>query len=216
MDHTPGRRLWDNMRHARIYYAGKKGWSPEKYEAKAAEMRRRYAAPHRAYFVDYCRVHRIALASQDDASAGHVEEAHRGGTAIAEFPTTRLGADAARRLRLATVIGGPNIVRGGSHSGNLAACELARHALLDILCSDYVPGSLLNAVFVLHHAHSVALPDGFTMATRAPATALGLHDPDRVAEGLRADLIRVRPLAMSDGSVRPVVRAVWREGRRVS
>ncbi len=219
MDHTPGQRQWENMEHARIYYIGKKGWSPEKYEARAAaaaEMQRRYAAPHRAHFVDYCRVHRIALASHDDTTAGHVEEAHRDGAAISEFPTTRLAAEAARRLGLATVMGGPNIVRGGSHSGNVAACELARHALLDILSSDYVPGSLLNAVFVLHHAHSVALPDGFTMATRAPAAALGLHDRGRIAQGLRADLIRVRPLAMSDGSVRPVVRAVWREGRRVA
>jgi alpha-D-ribose 1-methylphosphonate 5-triphosphate diphosphatase len=219
MDHTPGQRQWENIDHARIYYIGKKGWSPATYEAKvaaAAEMQLRYARPHRAHFVDYCRVNGIALASHDDTTTAHVEEAHRDGAVLSEFPTTRLAAESARRLGLATVMGGPNVVRGGSHSGNVAAAVLARDGLLDILSSDYVPGSLLSAVFVLHHDYGIALPQAFAMVTRRPAVAIGLHDRGRIAKGLRADLVQIRPVPMTDGCIRPVVRAVWREGRRVA
>ena len=219
MDHTPGQRQWENIEHARIYYVGKKGWSTATYEAKvaaAAEMQERYARPHRAHFVDYCRINGIALASHDDTTTAHVEEAHRDGAVMSEFPTTRRAAETARQLGLAIVMGGPNVVRGGSHSGNVAAAELACGGLLDILSSDYVPGSLLSAVFVLHHKHGISLPHAFAMVTRRPAVALGLHDRGRIAKGLRADLVQIRPVVMSDGCVRPLVRAVWREGRRVA
>lgn len=219
MDHTPGQRQWENMEHARIYHTGKKGWDTEGFDAKVAariEMQARHTQPQRAHFVEYSRRHGVPLASHDDTTAEHVHEAHRDGAVISEFPTTRIAAGTARQLGLTTVMGGPNVVRGGSHSGNVAAAELARLALLDILSSDYVPASLLCAVFVLHQEHGLTLPQAFAMVARNPAGALGLHDRGRIAVGLRADLVRVRPVSLSDGSVRPVVRALWREGRRVA
>ncbi|MGC8518883.1 MAG: alpha-D-ribose 1-methylphosphonate 5-triphosphate diphosphatase [Steroidobacteraceae bacterium] len=219
MDHTPGQRQWENAEHARIYYTGKKGWSAAKFEARvvgAMEMQRRYADPHRQHFVDYCRRHHIALASHDDTTAEHVHEAHRDGAVICEFPTTRRAAQAARDLDLATVLGAPNVVRGGSHSGNVAAAELARDGLLDILSSDYVPGSLVSAVFGLHRQLNLPLTQCFAMVTRQPADALGLNDRGRLAVGLRADLVRIRPLHRGEGSVQPLVRSVWRQGRQVA
>ena len=219
MDHTPGQRQWENAEHARIYYTGKKGWSAAKYEARlteAVQMQQRYAVPHRRHFVEYCRSHDIALASHDDTTPEHVLEAHRDGAVISEFPTTRQAAQTARDLGLATVLGGPNVVRGGSHSGNVAAAELARHGLLDILSSDYVPGSLLGATFDLHHQQNLSLPDSFAMVTRHPAHALGLQDRGRLALGLRADLVRIRPLRGANGRVQPLVRALWRQGRQVA
>lgn len=218
MDHTPGQRQWENLDSARTYYVGKKGWSDDKFDSRVAqgpELQERYVRPHRAHFVDYCRAHGIGLASHDDTTAAHVEQAWGDGAAICEFPTSRVAAEAARHLGLATVMGGPNVVRGGSHSGNVAAAELARADLLDMLSSDYVPSSLLGAVFVLHQEHGVALAEAVAMAAGHPARALGLHDRGRIALGLRADLVQVRPTRMSDGCVRPVVRAVWRGGRRV-
>ena len=119
------------------------------------------------------------------------------------------------RLGLRTVMGGPNVVRGGSHSGNVAAADLARDGLLDVLSSDYVPASLLGGVFALHHRHGIALPRAVAMVSRNPAEAVGLPDRGRLVPGMRADLVWVRPLALSDGTVHPVVRAVWRQGRRV-
>src|SRR6218665_3522537 len=85
IDHTPSQRQWENLAQARTYYTGRKGWSDEKFERQvlhAATLQERYAAPHRAYFVDYCRANGIALASHDDTTVAHVEQAHAEGAAL--------------------------------------------------------------------------------------------------------------------------------------
>lgn len=218
MDHTPGQRQWENIEHARVYFTGKKGWSQEKFErsvARAEELQARYADPHRAYFVDYCATHRIALASHDDTTLAHVEQAHAEGASMSEFPTTLNAARAAHERGLLTVMGGPNVVRGGSHSGNVAAAELARHGLLDILSSDYVPGSLLTAVIRLVDDGILSLPQAVATVTANPARSIGMTDRGAIAPGLRADLVQVRLIEQPGGARQAVVRAVWREGRRV-
>lgn len=218
MDHTPGQRQWENIEVARVYYTGKKGWSNEKFERQvlhAAELQARYAAPHRAYFVDYCHSHGIALASHDDTTSAHVLQAHAEGASMSEFPTTLLAAQTAHAHGLLTVMGGPNVVRGGSHSGNVSAAELARHGLLDIVSSDYVPGSLLSAVVRLVDDGIYSLPQAVATVSHNPAQATGLRDRGQIAVGLRADLIQVRFVALPQGGRHAVVRAVWREGQRV-
>jgi alpha-D-ribose 1-methylphosphonate 5-triphosphate diphosphatase len=218
MDHTPGQRQWEDIEKARTYYTGKKGWSNEKFErqiAHAAMLQAKYVEPHRRYFVDYCRTREIAMASHDDTTVAHVEQAHAEGASMSEFPTTMAAARAARERGLLTVMGGPNVVRGGSHSGNVAASELARHGLLDVLSSDYVPGSLLGAVLTLVDAHILSLPRAVETVTRSPALATGLADRGAIEAGLRADLVQVRMATLPEGGRHAVVRAVWREGRRV-
>lgn len=218
MDHTPGQRQWEDIEQARTYYTGKKGWSPQKFEqqvAQANELQARYAEPHRAYFVDYCRSHGIALASHDDTTVAHVEQAYAEGASMSEFPTTVAAAQAARARGLRTVMGGPNVVRGGSHSGNVAAAELAKLGLLDILSSDYVPGSMLSGAMRLVRDGLMTLPQAVATVSRTPALATGLSDRGAIAAGLRADLIQVRMATLPGGQEHPVVRAVWREGRRV-
>jgi len=218
MDHTPGQRQWENLEHARIYYTGKKGWSQQKFEEQvshAAHLQARYAQPHRAWFVDYCATHGIALASHDDTTIAHVEQAHAEGASMSEFPTTVLAAHAAHERGMLNVMGGPNVVRGGSHSGNVAAADLARLGLLDILSSDYVPGSLLSAVVRLVDDGLTDLPKAVSMVSLNPARASGMDDRGEIAFGKRADLVQVRLVDMPDGARQAVVRAVWREGRRV-
>jgi alpha-D-ribose 1-methylphosphonate 5-triphosphate diphosphatase len=218
MDHTPGQRQWENIDHARVYYTGKKGWSEEKFEQQvlhSARLQSQYAEPHRAYFVDYCRTHGIALASHDDTTIEHVVQAALEGASISEFPTTVNAAREAHQRGLKTVMGGPNVVRGGSHSGNVAASELARLGLLDILSSDYVPGSLLTAVWRLVDDQLLSLPEAVAMVSRNPAQSSGFTDRGEIKAGLRADLIRVHRVVMPDGSHHGVVRAVWRQGQRV-
>lgn len=218
MDHTPGQRQWENLEAARTYYTGKKGWSQEKFERQvslSADLQERYAAPHRAWFVDYCRTHGIALASHDDTTAAHVQQAHAEGASMSEFPTTLLAAQTAHEHGLLNVMGGPNVVRGGSHSGNVAAADLARHGLLDILSSDYVPGSLLSAVMRLVDEGILALPHAVATVSHNPAQATGLTDRGRISPGLRADLTHVRLVDLPKGRHHAVVRAVWREGTRV-
>jgi alpha-D-ribose 1-methylphosphonate 5-triphosphate diphosphatase len=218
MDHTPGQRQWENIEQARIYYTGKKGWSQQKFEeqvARANQLQAEFAEPHRRFFVDYCRTNQIALASHDDTTAAHVQQAHAEGASMSEFPTTVTAASEARKHGLRTVMGGPNVVRGGSHSGNVAAVDLARLGLLDILSSDYVPGSLLSAVMSLVQQEVMTWPQAVATVTSAPALATGLLDRGAIEVGLRADLIQVHIAKMPNGIQHAIVRAVWREGCRV-
>ena len=218
MDHTPGQRQWENIEQARVYYTGKKGWSQQKFEqqvAHASQLQAEFAEPHRRYFVDFSRTNGIALASHDDTTAAHVQQAHAEGASMSEFPTTVAAAREAHKLGLQTVMGGPNVVRGGSHSGNVAAVDLARLGLLDILSSDYVPGSMLSAVMCLVEQGVMTWPQAVATVTSTPAKATGLTDRGAIEIGLRADLIQVHIAALPNGSRHAVVRAVWREGRRV-
>ena len=218
MDHTPGQRQWENLEQAWIYFSGKKGWSKEKFEERVAlsqEAQARYAKPHRAYFTQYCQDHHITLASHDDTTVAHVEEAFAEGATVCEFPTTVVAAQASRARNMFNIMGGPNVVRGGSHSGNVSATELVKLGLVDILSSDYVPGSLMSATVRLAETTHLSLPQAVALVSRNPAKAIGLHDRGSLEAGLRADLIQVRMINLPDGRHQPIVRAVWRAGVRV-
>jgi len=214
MDHTPGQRQWSEIEHARVYYTGKKGWSNEKFDAEvriAPERQAKYAQPHRQWFADFARDHDVALATHDDTTVAHVDEALALGAAMSEFPTTLAAARHARASGLATIAGAPNVVRGGSHSGNVSALELAREGVLDALSSDYVPASLLLAAWILQRDAGFSLNEAVGVVSRAPARACGFDDRGEIANGLRADLVRVREVGGH-----PVVREVWSTGRRVA
>jgi len=214
MDHTPGQRQWSDIEHARTYYTGKKGWTDAQFDAEvqlAPERQARYAAPHRAWFAAFARSHGIALATHDDTTLEHVNEARALGAAMSEFPTTLEAARHAKAQGLATVAGAPNVVRGGSHSGNVSALALAREGVLDALSSDYVPASLLQAAWLLQRDAGFTLSAAVNVVSLHPARACGLHDRGEIAEGQRGDLVRVREV---DGQ--PAVREVHSRGRRVS
>ena len=173
-------------------------------EVLAPEIRERLVA--------LAHEHSLPLSSHDDETIDHVEQAAAEGMVLSEFPTTLVAAEAAHRLGLVNLMGGPNVVRGGSTYGNVSAKALAEAGLLDVLASDYVPASLLPAVFALGGEDGVTdLPTAVGWATSAPAIAAGLTDRGRIEAGLRADLIRVR-LANN----RPVVRATYCAGERVA
>ena len=218
MDHTPGQRQWEDLDQARVYYTGKKGWSDRKFDEQvlnARDVQQRYAAPHRRHFVDYARARDIVLASHDDTLVEHVHEAHGDGVTICEFPTRELSASTAQSLGLSVLMGAPNVVRGGSHSGNVAAITLAQRGLLDTLSSDYIPSSLLLAVFRLVEEADFTIAEAVATATRNPARSVGLADRGEIAIGRRADLVQVRLVEGDGGRRQPVVVAVWREGRRI-
>jgi alpha-D-ribose 1-methylphosphonate 5-triphosphate diphosphatase len=211
MDHSPGQRQFASMEAYSAYYQKKKGMSDEVFRAFSERRSREsaeFAAPHRRAIADLCNEAGIVLASHDDATIEHVDDARAHGIRIAEFPTTVAAAKASRDGGMAILMGAPNVVRGGSHSGNVSARELAAEGLLDILSSDYVPFSLMQAVFAFED--SIELPAAVAMVTKHPADAAGFTDRGLIEVGRRADLVRVT----ADGGV-PVVRTVWREGKRV-
>jgi alpha-D-ribose 1-methylphosphonate 5-triphosphate diphosphatase len=110
---------------------------------------------------------------------------------------------------IAVMMGAPNLIRGGSHSGNVSAVDLARADLLDILSSDYVPASLLNAAVQLGEIWG-DMARGLATVSAAPAKAVGLVDRGRIVQGLRADLVRI---GLIDGL--PITRGLWVQGKRV-
>jgi alpha-D-ribose 1-methylphosphonate 5-triphosphate diphosphatase len=218
MDHTPGQRQWENIDHARVFYTGKKQWTLEKFERQVRHqkfLQERHAVPHRAHFVDFARQRGLALASHDDTTIEHVRNARDEGVTICEFPTTAAAAQTARELGMAVIMGAPNAVRGGSHSGNVATLELARAGLVDTLSSDYVPSSLLMAPFLLVEHAGFSVPQAIATVTINPARCAGLRDRGELAPGMRADLVQVRMVERREGGQQPVVRAVWRGGERV-
>jgi len=215
MDHAPGQRQFANLDTYRVYYQGKLKMTDEAF-ARFCDMRieqsATYSDRHRCAIAEAARQNDIILASHDDATEAHVAEALDNGVRVAEFPTTPAAAKASHEGGMAVLMGAPNVVRGGSHSGNVAAQALAEAGHLDILSSDYVPFSLLQSAFMLAEAvEHISLPRAIAMASANPARAVGLDDRGALATGLRGDLVRVR---MDNGI--PIVRGVWREGRRVA
>ncbi|MDR6816188.1 alpha-D-ribose 1-methylphosphonate 5-triphosphate diphosphatase [Neorhizobium sp. 2083] len=215
MDHAPGQRQFQTMDQYTLYYQKKRGLSDEAFAAFVAKRQgesARNATPHRTAISKVCAERGITVASHDDATLSHVDEAIDNGVRLAEFPTSFDAAKASHEAGMSVLMGAPNIVRGKSHSGNIAARDLAERGVLDVLSSDYVPLSLLHAPFVLAaEVEGISLPKALAMVTSTPARTVSLDDRGRIATGLRADIVRVHH---EEGV--PVSRAVWREGRRVA
>lgn len=225
MDHTPGQRQYADVESFRTYMVGKHSMTSVQFEQHVSELHvfsSLYAADNRRRMAERARERGITIAAHDDATQAHVDESAAAGVRISEFPTTVVAARAAHAAGQLVVMGAPNIVRGGSHSGNVAAAELLRLGLLDVLSSDYVPASPLQAVFKLFGRGDISLPQGAALASANPARAAGLHDRGVIAQGKRADVLRVHAYEGASteqdplDSPLPIVRGVWREGRRVA
>jgi alpha-D-ribose 1-methylphosphonate 5-triphosphate diphosphatase len=215
MDHAPGQRQFQTMGQYVLYYKKKRGLTDEEFDLfvkQRQEASAKYSDIHRRAISEACRARGITIASHDDATAEHVAEAIEQGVRLAEFPTSMEAARQSHEAGMSVLMGAPNVVRGTSHSGNIAARTLAEEGVLDVLSSDYVPASLIHAPFVLADGvEGIDLSRAIGMVTATPARTVGLDDRGRIAPGLRADVIRVRRF----GEV-PMVRAVWRLGERVA
>jgi alpha-D-ribose 1-methylphosphonate 5-triphosphate diphosphatase len=214
MDHSPGQRQFAREDKYREYYMGKYHLSEVEMDAFVREQQANsieFSDRYRRAIVEDCHARGLSLASHDDATLAHVQESAGFGMSIAEFPTTLEAAKASHELGLKVLMGAPNIVRGGSHSGNIAAAELARHGVLDILSSDYYPASLLQAALQLaEQDNEYDLPRAIATVSRAPAQAAGLHDRGEIRVSLRADLVQAQ---VHDGQA--VIQQVWRQAKRV-
>ncbi|MFZ7091977.1 alpha-D-ribose 1-methylphosphonate 5-triphosphate diphosphatase [Primorskyibacter sp. 2E233] len=213
MDHTPGQRQFRDLDKYKAYVKGKRDLTDEQlrlHMAQLYELRSAHGDAHeRAAVAEAARLG-ATLASHDDTTKDHVATSAGHGIKLAEFPTTLEAARACHANGIRVIMGGPNLVRGGSHSGNVAAEELARLGLLDILSSDYVPSSLLTGAFRLATIWQ-DLPRAIACVTATPAEAAGLADRGSIAPGKQADLVRVSMLGDT-----PVIRTVWNRGRQVA
>ena len=213
MDHSPGVGQYQEIGRYRALRR-KEGHTEAQIDAIVAHQqaqRERLREPNRRALLARLAGLPVVLASHDDQTEAEVAANHADGIRIAEFPVTLAAALAARALGMDVIAGSPNLVRGGSHSGNVSALELVRAGAVSGLASDYVPASLIEAAFLCAASGALALPAAVGLVTSGPARMAGLLDRGRIAPGLRADLVRVRPHAGI-----PVLREAWREGVRVA
>ena len=212
MDHSPGVGQYSNLEKYRAM-RGREGHSSPWIEARIVELqnqRERMRAPNRRALLERMRPIGTILASHDDRTVEEVAENDADGIRISEFPVSLAAAHEARRRGMQVIAGAPNIVRGGSHSGNVSAADLVRSGSVDALASDYVPSALIEAAFAVLGQTAITLAQGVAMVTEHPARMAGLTDRGRLAAGWRADVVRVR---VHEGLA--VVRQVWKAGERV-
>lgn len=215
MDHTPGQRQFVNIDKYKQYYVGKHGVAETKMEEfiqMRLESQRQHAVKNRQALVKLCQEKDISLASHDDATVDHVREAIAEGVVLAEFPTTIDAAKEAHSNNLQVLMGAPNIVLGGSHSGNVSAMELVQLDLVDIISSDYVPRSLLQSVFIISQQADKALYESIKLVTLNPAKSIDLDKEIGSLEvNKKADFITVH-----DDGVVPRILEVFKNGDRVA
>ncbi len=212
MDHSPGVGQHADLEHYR-HLRRRGGLGESEIEQRIADItaqRARLRDPNRRALLQRMAGRGVTLASHDDRTAQEIAENAADGIAVSEFPVSLAAALAAHAAGMQVIAGAPNIVRGGSHSGNVAASALLDAGAVDALASDYVPAALVEAAF-LATRHGLALPRAVAMVTATPAAMARLPDRGRLVAGLRADLVRVR---VHQGL--PVIRAVWRQGERVA
>ena len=213
MDHSPGVGQYANLdsyRKMRLREGHGLSWIENRI-GELQEQRARTRGPNRRALLARIVPLGIVLASHDDNTAEEVAENAADGIRISEFPVSVLAATEAQARSMDVIAGAPNIVRGGSHSGNVSAADLVRRRAVDAYASDYVPSSLLEAAFASVRQTGIPLAQGVAMVTANPARMAGLLDRGRIEPGLRADLLHVR-----EHEGMPVVRQVWRAGERVS
>ena len=195
MDHTPGQRQFAKLDKFREYYMGKHGMSETEVDDFIRDRiaaQQAHAITSRTELVKLGIEHNLAMASHDDATVEHVQQAVAEGVTISEFPTTLDAAKEAHSQQLQVLMGAPNLVLGGSHSGNVSAMELAELNLVDLISSDYVPHSLLLSIFIIAAATNKPVHEAMRPVTMNPAKAIGLEsDRGTLEVGKRADLLTV-------------------------
>lgn len=212
MDHTPGQRQFRDLTALKTYVAKKRGMNDAEFAEHVETLlglQKRFGAKHEKGAVAEAGRLGAVLASHDDTTAVHVATSSGNGVGFAEFPTTVEAADACRVHGIAVMMGAPNLIRGGSHSGNVAAEDLAKADLLDIVSSDYVPSALLLSAFRLASIWNDP-PRAIATVTSNPAKAARLQDRGALKAGLRGDVLRVRKIGQT-----PLLRGVWSQGNKV-
>jgi len=212
MDHTPGQRQWHDLSKWRLYHRDKK-WTDN--DAKAVVDHRKmlqqtYGKSNRKKIMSTCRARNIPVASHDDTTAEHCQEAWESGMTISEFPTTLKAAKKAKSLGMSIIMGAPNMVRGLSHSGNISAKDLAVRNLLDGFSSDYMPISLLHSAFVLHRKFGYPLSSAIATVTANVAQMVHLADRGSLEVSKKADIVRVRLI-----DNQPIVSSIWKSGQLI-
>ena len=129
----------------------------------------------------------VRMGSHDDNTPADLARFRTLGADLCEFPETEAAARAAKDAGEPVIMGAPNVVRGASHSGKVAAEALIAAGLVDALVSDYHYPTLARAALKLVPAIGWAAAWG--LISSGPARVMGWQDRGRIAPGARADLV---------------------------
>jgi len=213
MDHTPGQGQYRDLEMYRHILKGYRDLSDQDIDTIIAESKQKQTVSAQLLMSlsEAAQKKGIAIASHDDDSQQKIELVRGLGATISEFPITMDVAKAASALGMHTVAGAPNVLKGGSHAGNLSATEAILEGCVDILCSDYYPPALLHAVFRLYNQHGLNLSQAVKLVTLNPAQAVGMQAGYGSLEaGKKADVLLVRVLEDQT----PVVTDAWLAGQK--
>lgn len=195
MDHTPGQGQFKTTEQIKGYYGDRFGVDEESINnlvETRMSVRESFGEQNAKKMLDIALENKIPVASHDDDTAEQIVNAKKKGITISEFPITLEAVKAAHENNLYIALGSPNILRGYSHNKNLSARDLIKDGYGDIICSDYIPSTLLHAFFVLVDNKIRTICEAAKLFSTNPATALGLSDrTGSITEGLNADLIIV-------------------------
>ncbi|TVT28969.1 phosphonate metabolism protein PhnM [Salinicoccus cyprini] len=191
MDHTPGQGQYRNLSIYRDTMKSYQNMSDTEIEQKIVE-KAGYAQigyDEMKEVADLALASNIAVASHDDDRTERIDFNETIGTTISEFPITMEVAKYAHAKGQHTMAGAPNIMLGGSHSGNLNAKDAIEAGCISILCSDYYPAAMLHSIYKLHREYNHPLEDAMKLITINPAKAVHMdHEIGSVAIGKKADL----------------------------
>jgi alpha-D-ribose 1-methylphosphonate 5-triphosphate diphosphatase len=192
-DHLPHKELAAGKRPPRLNgQALKARRSPEAHHAMLQAMHDRWAEVPKA-LARLCAAltqRGLLIGSHDDHTVEDRVRARAMGATISEFPETVAAAEAAKQSGEGVIMGAPNLVRGGSHAGKVAAGDLVAAGLVDALASDYHYPSLARAAFRLE-MDGMDLTRAWALVSEGPARLLEYDDRGRLSPGLRADMVVV-------------------------
>lgn len=215
MDHTPGQGQYRDLELYKKTIRGYEDVSDENVELIIAnhQSKQKMTVDAIREIAEMAKARNIAIASHDDDSVEKLDLVQSFGTTISEFPITLDIARKAKEKGLFTIAGAPNVILGGSHSGNLSAAEAVNDGSIDILCSDYYPAAMLHAVFQLASQYEKGLVEMFKLVTLNPARAVNMDETlGSIREGKKADLLIIERLEPDDF---PVITAVMVDGKLI-
>lgn len=203
MDHTPGQGQYRDLL---VFGDTLKGYRDVSDEDVRDIVRQQQESQKLTYaqitaLAAVARERGVSIASHDDDSEDKLAFMDGLEATISEFPISLDIARAARARGMHTIAGAPNVMLGHSHSGNLSAREAVQAGAIDVLCSDYYPAALLDAVFTLRDQCGLDIAKAFALVTINPAKAAGIADEvGSIAVGKRADVLLVREISCGEGS----------------
>jgi alpha-D-ribose 1-methylphosphonate 5-triphosphate diphosphatase len=209
MDHSPGQGQFKTLESWKKYHLSAYEIQDEDVDEYLKNKSSKDKIGIVEELVNFGLEHKIPVLSHDDDCEEKLNTLKNLGVTFSEFPLSVDVAKKAKQMNISTGMGAPNVVRGGSQSGNIAAKILVEQGVCDYLCSDYHPASLLMSPYRLKEDVGLSLEQGFAMISSTPAKLAGLKDRGEIAEGKIADI------AVIDESHFPKIVLTFKDGEIV-